>query len=84
MKYLRGNSSFGDIARLEIFRNEFNGEIYDEKVLRSHNLDESECRWLDDGQDQELMYFSFGDGDNKHATNAVFMGDSFNYTSKID
>ena len=84
MKYLRANSSSGDMSRLEIFRNEMNGEVYDQNVLRSHNLDGSACRWLDDGQDQELLYIVFGNGDNKHATGGIFMGDIFNYTTKID
>ena len=81
IKYLRGNSSHGSESRLEIFRNEFNGNVFDKNVLRSHNLHNSACRWFDDGQDQELMYFTFGDGGDKHATNAMFMGNYFNYTS---
>ena len=82
MKYLKVTDNDGDELRLEVFRNEFNGEVFDDKVLRAHNMDGSACRWLDDGEDQELMYFEFGNGDNQHATGAQFMGERFNYTGK--
>ena len=78
MKYLKARD-----LRLEIFRNEFDGSLYDKNVLRAHNLDGSACRWLDDGEDQELVYFLFENGESNHATNVLFMGNVYNYTSKF-
>eukprot|EP01084_Bolivina_argentea_P244087 408989_1 len=72
LKYLKSTDSGGDMLRLNIFEN-------DKNVLRAYNLDGSECRWLDDGQDQELVYFSFDNGDDKHATSFIFMENEFVY-----
>jgi len=66
--------------RLELFMNRYNENIiYDNNVLRVINLHENTCREIDDGSDQELMYFMFNNGNNNHATQLIFMGNKYNY-----
>jgi len=54
---------------------------FDETVFRVTLSDSEECRWLNDGVNDELMYFTM-DESNSFATSFVFMGTQFYFVTK--
>lgn len=36
------------------------GDAYPKNTFKAHTIDNLQCRWRDDGMDQELVYFEEG------------------------
>lgn len=53
----------------------------DNATFQVHNVQNSECRWVDDGSDLEIIYFTLNT-DGRSVQSLTFMGITYQFQSK--